>query len=641
MANTEEKNNWGIESSDTLYHISRWGDGYFSINELGHLTILPHQDKGKPSIDIMDIIEEVKNEGISLPVVIRFHDILRSQVVNLNRTFRDVIEEAEYHGRYYGVYPIKVNQMREVVEEIVDAGMPFNYGLEAGSKTELLSVIAFNQNQQALTILNGHKDTELLKLALLGRKIGRNVFVVIEKFSELLSLLDLSQEMNVPPLLGIRAKLSVKGTGQWSESGGEKAKFGLTIPEILKAVNLLKETNQSDSLKLLHFHIGSQISDIRVIKDAVKEGARIYAKLVKMGMPIEYFDVGGGLGIDYDGSRSTSDSSTNYSIWNYAEDIVYNLQQICDLEDVEHPHIISESGRAVTALHSCVITKVIDTISTSFPDNPIPKKTGEHILVENMREIMELLDEENYQEIYNDALENKAEAINAFKLGILSLEERATVETIFWKIAERINTILAKSDFVPEGLSGLEYITSPQYLCNFSVFQSLPDSWAIDQLVPIVPIMRLHERPTIPCTLADITCDSDGKINRFIDMKRDRHTLLLHNLQPDQDYYIGFFLTGAYQDVMGDNHNLFGRVNEVHVFFDDSDPSFYYIEEMIPGETCENVLTAMQYNARSMASTVKKLLNRQVQRGKLLPRESVRLMDFFETCLRGYTYLKK
>lgn len=632
--------NWTKEDVENVYHIGRWGDGYFDVNDQGHLCVLPHQDENGPRIDIAEVLEEMKIQNIPLPIVVRFHDILRSHVKVINETFREVIKEAGYQGTYSGVYPIKVNQMREVVEEIVDAGSPYHFGLEAGSKPELLSVLAYNDNLNALTILNGYKDEDYLRLALLGNKLGRKVIVVIEKFSELHKILKLSREMNVDPMIGLRVKMAIKGSGKWSDSGGEKAKFGLTIAEMLTCVQVLKDEGFLHSLKLFHFHIGSQVTDIRTVKEVIREGGRIYAKLFQLGAPIEYFDVGGGLGVDYDGSQSTNDSSMNYKLNDYASDIVYIMKEICDNEKVPHPHIVSESGRAITARHSCVITNVIDRIETSFTDFKTDKVEGDHTLVNNMRDLFENINEENVQEFYNDAMDIKRECLNAFRLGILKLEERARIETLFWKITKKISSLLPSLEFIPDNLYNIDQEIAPQYLCNFSIFQSAPDLWAIGQLLPIVPITRLNEKPDTLGTLVDITCDSDGKINKFIDMNETRNLLPLHNLKSDEEYYIGLFLTGAYQDVMGDLHNLFGRLNEVHVFCDDEDPTDFYIEEVIKGSTSESVLEAMQYNTGAMAYTMKKNIDRQIASGKINPREGVKLIDFYESCLKSYTYLK-
>ncbi len=626
------------EDAEKIYHVKKWGNGYFTINDKGELTATP--DSKSPPIVINEVIKEMKAQNITLPAVIRFHDILRERVKILNKKFRDIIEEANYEGRYMGVYPIKVNQMREVVEEIIEAGSKFDFGIEAGSKAELLTALAFNDNTNSLTILNGYKDEDYLRLGLMGTKLGKKIVIVIEKFSELPKLLKLSKEMGVTPLIGIRAKLSIQSQGRWAKSCGDKAKFGLTIAEILNAVQLLEDSHLKESIKLFHFHIGSQISDIRTFKDALNEGGRIYAKLIKMGVNLQYFDVGGGLGVDYDGSRSTNDSSTNYSISEYAADIVYGLKQICDLEGVPHPSIVTESGRAITAHHSCVITNIIDKISADQMVYETKKMAGEHILVDNMRDLINLLTSENYQEIYNDALQYREESLQAFKLGILSLVERAKIDTLFNQIMNSIVPIIANNDFIPEGLQSLKEKLSPQYLCNFSVFQSAADTWAIQQLLPIMPITRLNEKPTQNCSIADITCDSDGKIDRFISLDGIANTVPLHELKHDEEYLIGLFLTGAYQDVMGDMHNLFGRLNEVHIYSDAADPQGFYIEEFIQGNSASNVLATMQYNPEYMAQKMKKMVNKEISRGRILPREGVKLVNFYEECLKSYTYLK-
>lgn len=631
---------WTIDDSDRLYNVSKWSNGYFKIDESGKLKATPNPKKDV-GILIDDVIEDAKEQGLSLPLVIRFHDILRSQVKLLNRTFQKVIDEEDYGGKFFGVYPVKVNQMREVVEEIVDAGSRYNYGLEAGSKPELLSALAYNTNIDSLTVLNGYKDRDYLRLAILGTKIGRKIFVVIEKFSELKMLVELSKEYGVIPNIGIRGRMTVKGRGKWESSGGEKAKFGLTTSEIILAIEYLKKHKKLGALKLFHFHIGSQITDIRSIKEAIEEGSRIYCKMQKIGAPLEYFDVGGGLGVDYDGTNSTNDSSINYSISDYITDIVYGLKTVCDLENVEHPHIITESGRAMTAHHSCVITNIIGEIDNTKIEFSTKKKTGEHHLVTEMRQVKELLDKsKNWQEAYNDSVKIKSDSIHAFKLGILELEERAKIETLHLQILKQINNLVPDEDFQTEQIAELENSLSGQYLCNFSVFQSACDSWAIEQVLPVVPLTRLNERPTKRSTLADITCDSDGKIDRFYDPDEGfKKTLSVHELKEGEQYNIGIFLTGAYQDVMGDMHNLFGRVNEVHVYADKHDPKGFYIEETVAGSSARNVLSTMQYNPEYMAFKVKRSIDKQVARGTIRPRDGVSLVDFYESCLKSYTYL--
>ncbi len=632
---------WTHRDADEIYQVSRWGEGYFTVNEKGDLCISPTRTSGGPVINMMEVIEEMKNKNIGFPSVIRFHDILRSQVVNLNKTFRSVIEEAKFTGNYFGVYPIKVNQMREVVEEIVDAGAPYNYGLEAGSKPELMAALAMNTNQNSLTVVNGYKDLELLRLVLLGNQLGRKVIVVIEKYSELVDLMKLSQEIGVEPMIGLRAKITTKSSGKWASSGGDYAKFGLTITEILQAVKYLKSIDKAHCLKLFHFHIGSQIPDIRTIKDSISEGARIYAKLYKEGARLEYFDVGGGVGVDYDGTRSNSPSSINYQTRDYVADVVYILKQVCDIEDVPHPNIVSESGRAITAHHSCVVTNVFGSLEIGATDNfNTDKVVNENILVTNMRELSNDLSQKNYQDVYNDATKLKEESVAAFKFGILSLDERAKLETLYWRICKRIIIHASQDEYAPDEILQLKNQMAHQYMCNFSIFQSAPDTWAIGQILPVMPVHRLNEKPTELCTLVDITCDSDGKIDTFLSPDGPTNTVPMHKLDGNE-YYIGLFMTGAYQDIMGDNHNCFGRLNEVHIFADDDDPTDFYIEEVIAGNRAAQVLSTLQYNPETMAQTVKMAIDTQIKRGKIRPREGVNLTDFYEECLKSYTYLKK
>ena len=633
--------NWTLEDSEHLYRVKRWGAGYFEIGQNGNLHVTPDPSNTEMRIDFKAVVEEIKQEGIQFPVVVRFHDILRSQVALLNQTFEQTLQEAEYQGDYMGVYPVKVNQMREVVEEIVDAGAPFNYGLEAGSKAELLTAMALNTNTESLTILNGYKDQEFMQLALLSRKLGRKTIVVIEKFSELTLLVKIAKELNIDPIIGIRSKMTVKGRGKWESSGGDRAKFGLTISEMINAARYLEEQGMADCLKLLHFHIGSQLTDIRAVKESISEGAMIYSELHRMGFKLEYVDVGGGLGIDYDGSQSTNDSSRNYSMQEYVSDIVYGMKQVCDLENVPHPTLVSESGRAITAHHSCVITQVVGEIKAHGQGIATQVADGEHVLVSDMRELTEIIDQQdNLQEIFNDASQFKEQALNAFKLRVISLEELAKIETLYWKIMEKVQERLQHVEFIPEEMQELDFALSSQYLCNFSVFQSAADTWAIDQILPIVPLTRMNEKPSVNCSLVDITCDSDGKVDQFISEQGVSNVIPVHKLNPDEDYYLGLFLTGAYQDVMGDMHNLFGRLNEVHIFSHDDDPQDFYIEEVVNGSSVEDVLTIMQYHPSSMAKSIKKMIDNHVAKGQMKPREGVKWTDFYEDCLKGYTYLK-
>lgn len=632
---------WSIADAEKLYRVKRWGGGYFEIGENGNLHMTPDPENQDIRIDFKAVLDEIRQENIQFPVVVRFHDILRSQVVNINRIFQHKIEEAGYQGTYMGVYPIKVNQMREVVEEVVDAGEPFNFGLEAGSKAELLTVLAYNTNAESLTILNGYKDEEFMRLALMGRKMGRKIIVVIEKFSELTTLIRLSKQIGVEPLIGIRAKMFVKGEGRWQGSGGDKAKFGLSTAEIINAIKVLRENEMSHCLKLLHFHIGSQLTDIRAIKDAVTEAARIYAELHHMGAELEYVDVGGGLGIDYDGSHSTSESSRNYTMEEYVGDIVYGMMELCDMEGVPHPILVSESGRALTAHHSCVVTEVVAEIKPNTNGFNTDPGENDHLIVNNIRDLSQNLNKyPNSQEVYNDASDWKEQAINAFKLKVLSLEELAKVETLYWQIMHKLSERSDLLEDQAEIFTELEEQLASQYLGNFSIFQSAADTWAIDQILPVVPLTRLNEKPTVNCSLVDITCDSDGKIDHFIGDNEVNKTIPMHPLRDNEQYFIGLFLTGAYQDVMGDMHNLFGRLNEVHIFSYDDDPEDFYVEEVVAGSTVSNVLSIMQYNPKAMAQDVKRMMDKCIAKGQIKPREGVKWVDFYEDCLEGYTYLK-
>ncbi len=633
---------WSIERALQYYNISGWGAGYFSVNEKGHVVVHPHGQPG-PVIDMMDVVEDIVERKIGFPCVVRFQDVLRARVKQINESFKRVIAEYKYAGSYYGVYPVKVNQMREVVDEIVDAGAPYHYGLEAGSKGELLIVLGMNTDPESLTICNGYKDEEFLRLALLGRKLGRKVIVVIEKLSELPMLLKLAEEMQVEPMIGLRSKLTTRGTGKWEGSSGDFAKFGLTIPELINAVRILKEAGKEHCAKLLHFHAGSQLTEIRTIKDAVNEGARVYAKLRKMGLPIEYFDVGGGLGVDYVGTRSTGyASSMNYSLDEYVEDVVHNLQRVCVNEAVPEPHVVSESGRAVAAHHSCIIMNVFGHIEIGSAEEIAAASVAqpnEPSVVREMREIVASMTPRNRAEAYHDAAAKKEEALQMFKLGVLGLEERAVVESLFWKLARGIADLNRGKKRLPRETKDLGDKIADQYLANFSLFQSAPDHWAFDQLFPIVPLHRMEEAPTRDCTIVDVTCDSDGKIDRFIEGDGVDETLSLHVLRPGEPYYLGMFLTGAYQDILADMHNLFGRVNELHVFADDEDPEDFYIEEFIPGDTIQQVLSRVQYEPSDLCRRVKNALDQRIKEGSLRPKDGVYLSDFYDEVMRGYTYL--
>ncbi|MGH7953261.1 MAG: biosynthetic arginine decarboxylase [Limisphaerales bacterium] len=634
---------WDIESARALYNIHRWGAKYFDINDAGHVVARPLQDTGA-IVDITDVIEEAKGRGLKFPLLIRFQDILRHRVEAINKAFQNSIAEFNYQGKYRGVFPIKVNQLREVVEEILDAGKPYDFGLEVGSKPELFAGLALQNHQGCLIICNGYKDAEFIKMALLGIKLGKRVIMVVEKLEELRQIISISKQVGVEPLIGIRARLLSKGAGKWAESGGENAKFGLSTVELLAATEMLKAENLSHCLKLLHFHIGSQVPDILTVKKAVQEAARFYAKLHKMNFPIEYIDVGGGLGVDYDGSRSNFDSSTNYSLQEYTNDIVYYIADVCNAERVPHPNIISESGRAIVAHHSVLIVEVFGSIEKIRPNTFTACGENEHALVKELCDIKKNLAKSNKLEAYHDALERREDAQHMFTLGVLDLPDKAKIENLYWEISREVVEHYKGRPYAPEEIQKLEDSLGDQYLCNFSVFQSLLDHWALDQLFPIMPIARLNERPTREATLVDITCDSDGQVNKFIDFRDVRDTLPLHQLNSNgngmpEPYYLGFFLMGAYQDIMGDLHNLFGRVNEVHVFLEPDEPTGYYIEEIIEGNTIIQSLAAVQYDENELKRQMKAQMDEAIKSDRMKPSEAMRLLDDYERGLKAYTYL--
>ena len=633
---------WSVEDARHMYNIPRWGARYFDINAAGHVVATPLQEAGA-AVDLTDIIEEAKGRGLKFPLLIRFQDILRHRVESINLAFRGAIKEFNYQGRYRGVFPIKVNQLREVVEEILEAGKPFQFGLEVGSKPELFAGLALQNQPDGMIICNGYKDAQFVRMALLGTKLGRRVIMVVEKLEELRQIIEISKQLGVEPLIGIRARLMSKGAGKWAESGGEHAKFGLSTAELLDATALLKAENLSHCFRLLHFHIGSQVPDILTVKKAVQESARLYAKLYKMGFAIEFMDVGGGLGVDYDGSRSASDSSTNYSLQEYANDIVYYIADVCNVEKVPHPDIVSESGRAIVAHHSVLIVEVFGSIEKNRISPSLVYGENEHALVKELLDIRRNLAKLNKLEAYHDALERKEDAHHMFTLGMLELPDKAKIESLFWEIGEEVARGFKGQSYIPEEIRKLEDLLGDQYLCNFSVFQSLLDHWALGQLFPIMPIGRLDERPTREATLVDITCDSDGQINKFIDLRDVRDTLPLHALRrngPIQEpYYLGFFLMGAYQDIMGDLHNLFGRVNEVHVFLDPDEASGYYVEEIIEGSTVVQALSAVQYDENELKRQMKAQIDEAIKADRMRPSEGMRLLDDYERGLREYTYL--
>ncbi|HMJ64109.1 MAG TPA: biosynthetic arginine decarboxylase [Candidatus Binatia bacterium] len=634
---------WDIQAARNLYNIQRWGAKYFDINDAGRVVARPLWESGA-SVEITDVIEEARARGLKFPVLIRFQDILRHRVESVNLAFRNSIKEFNFQGEYRGVFPIKVNQLREVVEEILDAGKPFNFGLEVGSKPELFAGLAQQTQPGGMIICNGYKDAEFIKTALVGIKLGKKVIMVVEKLEELKQIISISRQIGVEPLIGIRARLQSKGAGKWAESGGENAKFGLSTAEFLAATDLLKNENLAHCFKLLHFHIGSQVPDILTVKKAVQEASRFYAKLYKMGFNIELFDVGGGLGVDYDGSRSAFDSSTNYTLQEYTNDIVYYIADVCNAEKVPHPNIVSESGRAIVAHHSVLIVEVFGSIEKNRQTLALPYGENEHPLVKELLDIKRNLSKLNKLEAFHDALERKDDAHHMFTLGMMDLPDKAKIENLYWEISEEVVASFRGQPYVPEEIRKLEDSLADQYLCNFSVFQSLLDHWALGQLFPIMPINRLNERPSREATLVDITCDSDGQINKFIDLRDVRDTLPLHKLNVNgngqqEPYYLGFFLMGAYQDIMGDLHNLFGRVNEVHVFLDPDEPTGYYVEEVIEGTTIIQALTSVQYDETELKRQMKAQIDEAIKSDKMKPSEAMRLLDDYERGLKEYTYL--
>ncbi|MBI5801859.1 MAG: biosynthetic arginine decarboxylase [Verrucomicrobia bacterium] len=634
---------WSIQDARTLYNIDRWGARYFDINDAGHVVARPLQEAGV-GVDLTDIVEEARSRGLKFPLLIRFQDILRHRVEAINKAFRNAITEFAFNGQYRGVFPIKVNQLREVVEEILDAGKPFNFGLEVGSKPELFAGLAMQNQPGSLIICNGYKDVQFIRMALMGTKLGKQVIMVVEKLEELKQIIAVSRQVGVEPLIGIRARLASKGAGKWAESGGENAKFGLSTAELLAATELLRAEKLEHCFKLLHFHIGSQVPDILTVKKAVQEASRFYAKLHKMGFPVEFMDVGGGLGVDYDGSRSAFDSSTNYSLQEYANDIVYYIADVCNAEKVPHPNIVSESGRGIVAYHSVLLVEVFGSIAKTKGGDALTFGDTEHALVRELLDIKKNLAKLNKLEAYHDAEERKEDAHQMFTLGLLELPDKAKIETLYWEISQAVVASFKGQAYIPEEIRKMEDLLGDQYLCNFSVFQSLLDHWALGQLFPIMPIARLNERPGKEGTLVDITCDSDGCINKFVDLRDVRDTLPLHTLATNghglqEPYHLGFFLMGAYQDIMGDLHNLFGRVNEVHVFLEPDEPTGYYIEEIIEGNTIVQTLAAVQYDENEIKRLMKVQVDEAIRSDRMKPSEGMRLLDDYERGLKDYTYL--
>jgi arginine decarboxylase len=632
------KTDWDVESAIATYNVDRWGGGYFTINDNGNVIARPLQENGG-SIDILEVVNEARARGLSFPLVIRFQDLLRHRVECVNRAFETAIAEFGYRNCYRGVFPIKVNQLREVIEEIVDAGEQFHFGLEAGSKPELVAALAMHKDPESLIICNGYKDRAFIRIALLGRKLGKSVIIVVEKLEELEQTIRAAKEVGVEPHIGIRLRLHSKGSGKWSPSGGENAKFGLDTTNLVAASQMLRDAGFAHCLKLIHFHVGSQVPDISTIKRAVREAARYYAKLCKLGHELGYLDVGGGLGVDYDGSRSDFDSSANYSLQEYVNDVVWNIADVCDSEGVAHPVIVSEGGRAIVAHHSVLVMEAFSSIERTAPKLKVEATEKDHKLVRDILDVKQRLKRGNRIESLHDIQQIKEEAQQNFDLGLLDLESKAKVETVYWQLAQQIVNMHRGLRYVPDEIKQLEVSLGDQYICNFSVFQSLLDHWALGQLFPIMPIHRLTTQPDRNGMIVDITCDSDGKVSKFTDVQDVRETLPLHRIAPGEIYYLGVFMVGAYQDIMGDLHNLFGRVTEVHLFLDPDEESGWYIEEVIEGSTIGEVLAMTQWDKVELMRLLKTQVDAAIKGDRLKPNDAMKLLSDYERLLQEYTYL--
>jgi len=628
---------WSIDEARELYNILNWGKGFFDINTRGDVVVRPEKTSDK-FLDIKELVDELRLREISPPVLIRFTDILKKRIEEIQKSFQAAIKEYGYQGEYIGVYPIKVNQSKQVVEDIIEFGRPYRFGLEAGSKPELLIVVASLDTKGAPIICNGYKDTEFIEIALWALKLGRKVFIVVEKPSELDTIIKVSARLKVKPLIGIRAKLAARGRGKWEGSGGDRSKFGLLPEEMLDAVQKLKKHGMLDSLQLLHFHLGSQITSIQSIKEALRESTRLFVELSRLGVNFRYFDVGGGLAVDYDGSMTNFSSSANYTLQEYAADIVSALAEICQENGIAHPTIISESGRALVAYHSILVFNIlgISEFSTDMNVPTLPKDAPESLT--SMKQLLDQLSVKNFQESYHDAIQIRDETLTLFNVGILSLEHRAVVEKLFWLICHKIAKIIDGLDYVPDELENLQAFISDTYYGNLSVFQSLPDHWAVKQLFPMIPIHRHTERPVRKATLADITCDSDGKVDQFIDLRDVKSTIDLHELQPNQPYYLGAFLVGAYQEILGDLHNLFGDTHTVHVSV--TGKNKYRIDKIVEGDTVRDVLAYMQYQKRDLMVMIRQAVEESIEKRRLSIKESARIQRFLEEGIEGYTYLE-
>ena len=628
---------WRIEDSSEVYNISGWGLKYFSINEKGHVQVTPRE--GYPAVDIKEVMDQLLVRDVSAPVLLRFPDILDDRIRKISECFKRAATEYSYTGQNFIVYPIKVNQMRQVVEEIVSHGNKYNVGLEAGSKPELHAVLGVNPGSNSLIICNGYKDEDYVELALLAQKMGRRIYIVVEKPNELKLISDVAKRLNIVPNLGIRIKLTSSGSGKWEESGGDASKFGLNSSELLDALSFLEKHNMKQSLKLIHFHIGSQITKIRKIKNALREAMQFYVQLSKMGFDIDFVDIGGGLGVDYDGTRSSvGEHSMNYSIQEYVNDSVSALTDVCQKNNLKQPNIITESGRSLTAHHSVLIIEVLET--TQLPIWNDNETVGEdaHELAKELYNIWDRINPTSMFEDWHDALQIREEALELFSLGLLDLKTRAQIEKLFWSVARDVNDLTRSMKHPPEELRKVDRMLPEKYFCNFSLFQSLPDSWAIDQVFPIMPIQKLDEKPSRRCTIQDITCDSDGKINMFVSPQGISHSLPVHPLKPNEHYYIGVFLVGAYQEILGDLHNLFGDTSAVHISVDKNG---YDIEQIIDGEPVADVLDYVEYNSKKLVRNLETWVTASVKGGVITPEEGRQFLSNYKSGLYGITYLER
>jgi arginine decarboxylase len=627
---------WRIEDSAELYNINGWGINFFSINDKGHVTVTPKKDGIQ--VDLHELVEELQLRDVSAPMLLRFPDILDNRIEKMASCFKVAAEEYDYKAQNFIVYPIKVNQMRPVVEEIVGHGKKFNIGLEAGSKPELHAVIAINTDNDSLIICNGYKDEDYIELALLAQKMGRRIYLVVEKLNELKLIIKIAHRLKIKPNLGIRIKLSSSGSGKWEDSGGDASKFGLTSSELLEALDYLDKNKMQDCLKLVHFHIGSQVTKIRRIKLAMREASQFYVQLHLKGFKVEFVDIGGGLGVDYDGTRSSSsESSVNYSIQEYVNDAIFTMVDASDRNHIPHPNIITESGRSLTAHHSVLIFEVLETASVPTMSEEEEPREDDHELVRELFSLWEQLNQSKMLETWHDSQLIREEALDRFSLGLLDLKTRAQIERLFWSITKEIHQMTSELKHIPEELLYLPKMLSDKYFCNFSLFQSLPDSWAIDQIFPIIPIQRLDEKPERSATIQDITCDSDGKIDNFISTRNFSYYLPVHALKAKEHYYFGVFLVGAYQEILGDLHNLFGDTNAVHISVDDKG---YSIDQIIDGETVAEVLDYVQYNAKKLVRKVETWVTSSVKSEIISAEEGKEFLSNYRSGLYGYTYLE-